>query len=366
MNKFSAKFFDGLHIQAKIVLVEVTTQGLMIFIKDESGETQVLWPKESLQLMERLHQQKPAKIGCKTMLGARLVVENTTAYEAIFPLIPPKNIKLSHVHHPWRIVWMLMAACVLLLFMPLWHFPMVSLWIANIIPYSWEEDIWENEVKQRFVGTTECVSVDGRKALDKIVRKLEKGANTKHNFDVRVIDSPDFVNAESTPGFHIFVYSGLLKMDSPDAVAGVIAHEMGHSLKHHVIASFINEMGIRTFYNAVFGISNQNIAFDFLNLKFSRDFETQADKIAIDLVKKANISPKGFRESMEFLAKQSGEFEGLEAYLVDHPTHQERINLIKENENIKNSEPSLTASEWQSLKHICDKTRPMQFQATDQ
>ncbi len=355
--KFSARFFDGVNIKSNIAMVEITAEALLL----TSNDTQITWPKESLQLMERPYGTKPAVIGSKTMLGARLIIENQEAFQAILPLIAKKNIKLSHVHHPWRIAWLLVFAVAITLFLPLWHFRIVSTWIAEIIPYSWEEDIWDNEIKQRFVGTTQCVSEDGVKALDKIVDRLAKQTNTKHKFDIRVIDSPDFVNAESTPGFHIFIYSGLFKIDSPDAISGVIAHEMGHSLKHHVIASFINEMGIKAFYQAVLGISEKNLAFDFLNLKFSRDYELEADKIAIDLVQKANIDTHGFRQAMEYLAQESSEFEGLEAYLTDHPPHDERIELINQSEKVKKPEASLSPSEWQSLKNICSKTKPMSF-----
>ncbi len=359
--RFSARFFDGQNIQSKDVLVEILPEGLRLSVENNNQSNEIKWPKDSLQLMERPHGDKPAILGSKTMLGARLVVQNMEAFQSILPLIPKSNIKLSHIHYPWRVAWVLFVVALLLIVTPIWHFPLVSLGIANLVPFSWEEDIWENEVKQRFASEQECVSDDGKKALDKIVSKLVKQANPKHPFDIRVINAPDFVNAESTPGFHIFIYSGLFKIGTPDGVAGVIAHEMGHSMQHHVIASFINEMGIKAFYNAVLGVSDKNIAFDYLNLKFRRDYEMQADKIAVELVQKANIDPKGFRQAMEYLAKDSGEFKGLEAYLVDHPTHEDRILLIEKNQKSKPYEPSLTPSEWESLKNICSKTRSLKY-----
>ncbi|MGD9593049.1 MAG: M48 family metallopeptidase [Candidatus Berkiella sp.] len=358
--KFSARFFDGKSIQAKDALAEVLPDGLRLLIQNQQID-EIIWPHESLQLMERFAKDKPAILASKTMLGARLVVENEQAYQRIIAIVPAKNIKLSHVHHPWRFAWLLLLFAAMLIVTPLWHFPLVSLWIANLIPFSWEQEIWDNEVKQKFVGAPECVSPEGKKALDKLVENLAKHTNSKHKFDIRVIEAPNFVNAESTPGFHIFIYSGLFKIGTPDGVAGVIAHEMGHSLKHHVIASFINEVGIKAFYNAVLNVSDKNIAFDFLNLKFRRDYELQADKIAIDLVSKANIDPIGFKQAMEYLAKDSGEYEGLEVYLVDHPPHKERITLINKKRKPKTYEPSLTPSEWKSLKNICSETKPMKF-----
>ncbi|MBS0289220.1 MAG: M48 family metallopeptidase [Proteobacteria bacterium] len=357
--QFDARFFDGKSIQSIQANIEITKESLKICLDDPNRKLE--WPKQSLQLLERPYQGKPAVIGCKLMLGARLIVESSEAFAQILPLIPSRNIKLSHVHHPWRITWLLLVALIVVIFSPIWHLPLVSMWIANVIPYSWEEDIWNTEVKDRFVGAPECVSPQGKNALNKLVTQLSKVSNTKHKFDIRVIESPNFVNAESTPGFHIFLYSGLFKMGSPDSVAGVIAHEMGHSLKHHVIASFINQMGIRTFYKTIFGVSRENIAFDFLNLKFHREYELQADKIAIDLLTKAHINPIGYRQAMEYLAKNAKEYKGLEPYLLDHPTHQERMELVPKDKNNKKMAPSLTKEEWQALKSICDTTVPIVY-----
>ncbi len=358
---FSARYFDGQKIQPSSALVEVGHEALKISIEENKIKKVIEWPKEELQLFERPYQDKPAVFGCKLMLGARLVVEDRDAIDAILPLVHSRNIKLSHVHHPWRTAWALVAAVVIILVLPVWKISTVSLWIANLVPYSWEEEIWEKNVKPRFSGQVECVDPEGRKALDNLVDKLSLQTGSKHKFDIRVIDSPNFVNAESTPAFHIFIYSGLLKINDPDGIAGVIAHEMGHSLKHHVIAIFINQMGVRAFYKAMLGVSEENVAFDFINLKYSRDYETQADDIGINLIKKAKISPEGFRHSMEFLSKESGDFQGIDAYLVDHPPHHERIEHIRANEALNDPKPSLTPDQWKALKNICNKKVPLKL-----
>lgn len=358
---FTARFFDGNTIQAVDASVEILPEGLKISYEDKSVKYEINWPQTSLQLMERLYHNKPALIGNKHMLGARLVVNQRDTYEAILPLIPKKNIKLSHVHHPWRIAWMLALAAILIIVVPLWQFHTISMWIANAIPYRWEERFWNNVVKEEFTKYTECVSPKGRQALDKLVNKLSTTANIKQTVDVRVIDAPEIINAESTPAFHIFIYSGLLNMNNPDAITAVIAHELGHSVNHHVIAKYISIMGMSAFFNAVLGLSANNVVFDFINLKYSRDYEKQCDLYAIHLLNQANINPQGFQFAMEYLEKLSGKFEGIEPYLVDHPPHQERIELMKHSKDSGHSTPSLTPEEWNALKSICTETKPMVF-----
>lgn len=362
-TKFKARFFDGKKIQERAAWVLPLTDGLKVIYVDNQTEQEYLWPKETLQLLERPYQNKPAVVGCKSMLGARLIIENTKDYESILPLISKKNIKLSHIHHPWRVTWLIIACIAIIIFLFTTRSHMLSLWIANIIPYRWEESLWENEVKPYVSNDAkECVDPQGKKALNKLIAKLDGKTNSKHKFDVRVIDSPQFINAESLPGFHILIYSGILGMNSADSLAGVIAHEMGHSLKHHVIAIFISEMGIKTFLGAIFGLSKKNVALIFLNQKYKRDFEAQADDIGVQLLKDANVNPASFREALAYLLKNSHEHEGLEAYLVDHPPFKERIANIPSDAATSQWEPILTDTEWNALKSICNKKIPLKYE----
>jgi Zn-dependent protease with chaperone function len=361
-NKIKARFFDGKKIQVSQAWVEVSSESLKISYDDNDIQQQVIWLQNDLQLLERLYQDKPAVFGCKLMQGARLVIENSADYEMIKPLVLPGNIKLSHVHHPWRITWLLIAAMVLVISLSISHSHMLALLAANIIPYSWEQKIWDNEIKPYMNnGSYECVNPAGKKALDKMIAKLNAQIHSKHEFDIRVINVPNFDNAESLPGFHIFIYSGLLKMDSPDALAGIMAHEMGHSVKHHSIALFINLMGMKTLFQTILGLSDNSIALKFINLKYSRDYERQADNFSIDIMKKAQANPAGLRHSMEYLQKNGHDFEGIEAYLIDHPTYKERIDNIKSKENIKDPTPILTSDEWKALQSICDKKIPLKY-----
>ena len=68
----------------------------------------------------------------------------------------------------------------------------------------------------------------GRKSLDKLVRQLEAAANSPYRARVEVVRRKQ-ANAFALPGGHVYVFEGLLaKSETPDELAGVIAHEMGH------------------------------------------------------------------------------------------------------------------------------------------
>lgn len=359
---FTARFFDGKKTRGFDAIVTLFPEGLKIAFTDNDQQHEIYWPKDNLQVMERHHDDKPAMIGYKGMLGARLIISEKAHYKSVLPLISKRHIKLSHVHHPWRIFWLVVVIVVLILLVPIWRGQVLSTWVAKVLPYEWELVLWQQIIKPNFKGKTECIAPKGRKALDKMVSKLAAHTHSNHPFDVRILNAPKIINAESLPGFHLILYSGILAMDDPDALAAVLAHEMSHSLEHHVTAKFIYLMGMNMYLRIVFGLSHKDMTFDFINLKYSRDYEHVADDMGISILKKANINPNAFERAMKFLEKTMGrDFEGIEPYLVDHPPYKERMDKVKSNGSAKQT-PSLSKQEWQDLKSICSQTKPLEFQ----
>lgn len=73
-------------------------------------------------------------------------------------------------------------------------------------------------------------------ALSSIVQRLSSGCPREDlSFRVRVINSP-VINAYAASGGFIYVNSGLLDiLESPDELAGVLAHEVAHVCQSHSI-----------------------------------------------------------------------------------------------------------------------------------
>lgn len=73
-----------------------------------------------------------------------------------------------------------------------------------------------------------CTNVSGRRALRKMMDRLGRGADLPYSIQIHVLNH-EMVNAFALPGGHIVLFEGLLKnASSPEEVAGVIGHEMGH------------------------------------------------------------------------------------------------------------------------------------------
>ena len=63
--------------------------------------------------------------------------------------------------------------------------------------------------------------------------------STPYRYQFRIIDN-DQVNAFTIPGGNIYIFSGLItKSDSPEEVAAVLAHEIGHAEKRHVVNKIV-------------------------------------------------------------------------------------------------------------------------------
>ncbi len=368
-EKFTCRFFDGKSLQPFTAAVEILSSGLSILIVENEKETPLLWSWHSVQVMEPPLADRPAILGCKDMTGARLIISELSRYHEILSYIPKSNIKLSNVSHPWRKLGILVVVTIFLLAGLLLAIPRLSIVIANHFPQSWDDAFGQFLIKNIAGKNDECVSPQGVKALQKMVSKLSKGIEDPHEIDVKVIDlGKDNINGFAVPGNHIVLLNGLLQFaNGPDEVAGVLAHEMGHAIEHHPTQGVFRKVGIQLVLTGAFG-SSAEYASTLLHLKYTREDEQRADDLAVELMNKAKISTKGFVIFFEKLTQQNNvleEHEEMLEYFTDHPGLMERIHRIEAVNTPKETQPSLTPQEWQALKNICQKTKPLNFKVND-
>ena len=144
------------------------------------------------------------------------------------------------------------------------------------------------------------------------------------------------VNAFATPGGYIYVTEGLLDVMAYDRsmVAGVVAHEMGHVLKHHVADGYEKAMqgsaGL-TLLGVLLGNKNRD-ALSLLEsvggvvyLKFNRDQEEEADRLGVSLSYQAGYDPFGMMRSLQCLQAMYGSADDVGEWLQDHPATEDRV-----------------------------------------
>lgn len=177
--------------------------------------------------------------------------------------------------------------------------------------------------------------------VDDLVKNVER-SETNPNWEVVVFKSED-VNAFALPGGKIGVYTGLLNVaKTPDQVAAVIGHEIGHVIANHSNARVSESLAARTGLEAVSAIlgqkgTNYDLIMAGLGLgaqygvlmPHSRAQETEADLIGLQLMAKSGFNPRASVDLWQNMS-QAGGAQPPE-FLSTHPSHSTRIETLREN-----------------------------------
>jgi len=178
-------------------------------------------------------------------------------------------------------------------------------------------------VAQRIVGATSAFRSDA--------------AAWKWQFNVQKTDE---LNAYCMPGGRIMVYSGLIdKLDLSDAeLATVLAHEVAHALREHtrerVSRAYAQQLvlaGAAAATGASEGATNiaNMVGQVTFQLPFSREQESEADQIGLELMARAGYDPHA---ALTLWNKMSAaEQSGTPKFLSTHPAPKERIKDIEKN-----------------------------------
>lgn len=138
------------------------------------------------------------------------------------------------------------------------------------------------------------------------------------------------VNAMAIPAGYIVVNSGLLAaVETPEEVAGVLAHEVQHIELRHTLRSLIHSLGWTAIVAIVLGNVETNaipaIVGELGRLKFSRAQEQEADGGALSILEREGINPAGMLTFFTRLSDRSAISIDL---LSTHPTSQHRLEHL--------------------------------------
>lgn len=162
-------------------------------------------------------------------------------------------------------------------------------------------------------------------------------------WEVNVFRSPT-INAFCMPGGKIAFFTGIidkLKL-SDDEIAMIMGHEMGHALWEHArertAKTNLTSIGSRVVGGLLFGQAGELIGMagsSLAALKFSRNDETEADLIGMELAARGGYDP---RAGVTLWTKMSKASQGAPPqWLSTHPSGKTRINTI--NDNLKDVMP---------------------------
>lgn len=152
------------------------------------------------------------------------------------------------------------------------------------------------------------------------------------------------VNAYCMPGGKIVVYEGLLPVTRDEAsLAIILGHEIAHAVAKHSAEQMSKEMRQQYGTQIVGGILNSTVGgnvgnlagalaqqgFNFANLKYSRDNESEADYLGLIFAAMAGYNPEVAIPLWERMSSMSSASRS--EFLSDHPSDATRLANFKKN-----------------------------------
>ena len=375
MLEADGSFFDGSSAaKHKVTLRLDEARGFLLF-DGEALEQPEAWPLAELRLLrdqpaggwltfalhiegedETLHHE--ARLSCRD-----------GAMNAALRLAAP-NLSRRDIHKGTgvSVFTKLSLAVVAVLAMIFVILPAMATSLAYLMPREREVQFGQAVVNQMEwflsgarTGELACDSPEGLAALAKMETRLTEAREMEYELDIKVFDHP-MVNAFAAPGGQIVIVRGLLdKATSAEAVAGVLAHEIGHVENRDATIGALRAAGSAGLLSMVLGdFSGGALAVlvteHLISSGYTREAEGLADDFALETLAKADVSSEGLASFFDYiLSLEGGSGSSLPGYLSTHPPSQARADKSRNFATAQAvTRPVLSPEDWAALKAICD------------
>jgi len=345
-KKWKANYFDGRTPTHRKVNVSNDRQGVRIEFED--GSTR-FWRKADFRLQQD-RSQGPIRLEYEEFPPEILEVADPEFQNNFGKQFPDRNRFFSPA--------LALLAVLIIPALIYWGIPSASGLFARFVPVSIEKQLGQYVINELFPNRVICETDAGREALEKLVARLAP-PDSDYEFQLEIIDS-DWVNAIAFPGGKILIFRGLLeKSRSADAVAGVLAHEMQHVFQRHGTENLLNQVALSGLFKLLTVEANAIAETLFAGvrtlslLKYTRELETEADALALQLLFEAKVDPVEMLSMFAVLQKHAP---SLPESFSTHPEMSSRLEtletLLEQNPEFV-SEPVLSEKSWESLQNIC-------------
>jgi predicted Zn-dependent protease len=239
--------------------------------------------------------------------------------------------------------------------------PALAVALAPHIPLAWEEELGRGLVDQVAQRSSRCESEVAQKAVNAIVARLIATVpENPYQFRVTLADD-SVVNAFAAPGGFVVVNRGLLEATrTPEELAGVLAHEVQHVLRHHSTRAMVREIPQQIVVGAISGghglAALGSRAVGTLGvLRYHRGDEAEADREGIRMLQAARIDPRGMLDFFHTLAQRSPSEPRLASYLSTHPQTADRISALEQlaSQSSYQPVPLLPGTSWREVQSSC-------------
>jgi Zn-dependent protease with chaperone function len=358
-------FFDGITSARHEVAVAADTDALRV--RAASGKLLAEWPYADVQPLSA--PKEVLRLGRSgSAVLARLEVRDAALAAAIDShAISVDRTGARERRNRHKVIAWTFAATMSLLLVAFFGVPLLVERLTPLIPFSVEHKFGiaiDKQVRAMLdPGTAgkafECGEGPGeragRAALDLLMGKLEAAAELPIPLKVAVVRRTE-ANAVALPGGHIYVFQGLIRTaNTPDELAGVIGHEIGHVAHRDGTRAVLQAAGLSFLFGMLLGDFTGGgvvviAAKTIVQSAHSREGESAADLYGVRLMNK--IGGDG-RALGTILTRISGSGDSGIKILLDHPDGKARAAAINAVASDRRGPPLLTASQWADLKRVC-------------
>jgi Zn-dependent protease with chaperone function len=345
------RYLDGATATSHAVRIEF--RGDALAITDSGGRLLATWPIAALRVIDENQQNGSMTFGFTDTEGARLILYPSEERRAL--LASKASLSRWKRHRGLGelrtvAIWSAIMIAIAVAGYFGWR-PLAGI-IAAAVPPTWEDRLGETYRAVFTDSMRTCNGSEGLAALQTLVERLtpETLAGSPITVDVVRQGQP---NALALPGNHILVFEGLIaEADTPEMLAGVIAHEIAHLDLDHPTRRIVEQLGLGVIITAAFGGSDVgNAGLILASLSYSREAESEADDRAILLLERAGIRSDGLARFFRKLVADMP-FE-VPDWLSTHP---DLANRADANPGGETGGRALSDSEWQSVRAICDRS----------
>lgn len=158
-------------------------------------------------------------------------------------------------------------------------------------------------------------------------------------WEVNLLSSKQ-INAFCMPGGKIAFYTGILDQLrlTDDEAAMIMGHEMAHALREHARARIAKSQGTGTLLSIgaqLLGLGQlgdvaASLGTQLLTLRFSREDESDADLVGLELAARGGYNPQASVSLWEKMGQSGGGASG-PSFLSTHPSGPQRIQQLQAN-----------------------------------
>ncbi|MEQ8397858.1 M48 family metallopeptidase [Thalassobaculum sp.] len=346
-----ATLFDGVNALDHAVLVTLSGGRIVITPVDTASPPYcpLIWPlKDSYVVTDS--RRDGLTVSTRSVPDARLVIDDRSLSASLLPRLNRTAGRSDARRSAVRWAVALGAAVVLIVATA----GLASRHAAQLFPAGWGGGLSDGMVSQLSVVHPVCTGSAGVAALDKLATGMTDtlGQPAPKISTVRW----DLVNAFALPGGRVVLTSGLIAAsDRPEALAAVMAHEIGHAVRRDPLARMLRGRLVDVALAAVFGVSldarTAEAAVGFLlDSSYTRDQEAGADAVALRLLNDRDINPEPGAKFFDTLAAQETGLAAV-ALFSTHPQSKERAETLRRHGT--GTGPGLASGDWLAVQSMC-------------